>query len=304
MALAALASGDGPAARRLWEDLGGWYRTTSPASDRDVDRAIDRLLRSPGRRRTRRSGPAEAAWIWRSNGVPTGWLYARADAEQNYIVPLLAPEGGPEVLGRLLVPAREWFRNEGAHQFFVDVPVARTDILRAVEAEGRPRWRRSVDGRDLSPVPGSSSVPGPVREFRRSDLGPVQALFEQRHPEPLPPPIPVAFLELRAGWFRDPAWELERAVWVAGASSRILGVAGGTHLPGSPIGFLGPWVLSEEATVPILASLLESVIGWLRVAGAREIRTTVPTPPSEDARALRTFGFVSVAESELYELRV
>ena len=297
-------AGDGQPARRLWDDLGGWYRNTSPASDNDVDRAIGRLLRQAGSgSRGRRRLPAEAGWVAVSGGSLIGWLYARADAEQNYVVPLVRPDDTSGAFEALLAPARSWFLTEGARRFVVDIPGGRPDLQAVAQRGGRVLWHRSVYDRDVSPLPSASAVPVAVREFRRGDLAAAQSLFGRRHPEPTPPPVPVAFLELRGGVFRDPAWELERAVWVAGPRPGFLGVAGGTHRPRSPTGFLGPWVLSEAASPPVISELLGAVLTWLRQMGAQRVRTTVPTPPSDDAKALLSVGFSPIAESDLYELK-
>ena len=299
-----LESGDGPALRRLWDDLGGWYRNTSPTSDNDVDRAIARLLRhSAGGLLRRRATPAEGAWVAVTNGVPVGWLYARADEEQSYILPLLPPDDSTGNFDALLLPAKEWFLRQGARRCVVDVPGERVDLRRVVQREGRILWHRAVFDRDLAPLAGTPALPSTTRGFQRSDLSSVQALFARRHPEPTPPAIPVAFLELRGGWFRDPAWELQRAIWVAGPRMDILGVAGANHRPRSPIGFLGPWALSERASLPVIHDLLSVALGWVRGVGGERVRTTVPTPLNDDARALQAAGFSVLAESDLYELR-
>jgi hypothetical protein len=305
MAVREIQSGDGQTVRRLWDELGGWYRNTSPTSDGDVDRAIGRLLRQAMTgRHPRRGSPADAGWVATSQGSVTGWLYARADPEQNYIVPLVPPEDTTGAFANLLVPAREWFRNQEARRFVVDVPEARTDLRVVTQPGGRVLWHRAVLDRDLTPLPTASAVPATVREFRRSDVGPAQSLFGRRHPETLPPPIPVAFLDLRGSWIRDPAWELQRTVYIAGPRQDLLGVAGGTHRPRAPIGFLGPWVLSEMASPPVVTELLSAVLTWLRSVGAQRVRTTVPTPPGDDAQALLRVGFAIMAESDLFELKV
>jgi hypothetical protein len=299
-----LGSGDGQPARKLWDDLGGWYRNTSPTSDGDVDRAIGRLLRhAMSGRRPRRGQPAEAGWVATTNGSLVGWLYARADPEQNYIVPLLPPEDTSGAFEQLLVPAREWFLNQQASHFVVDVPEGRPDLRAVTHRLGRVLWHRAVFDRDLRPLSATAAVPSAIREFRRSDLAAAQSLFGRRHPEKAPPPIPVAFLELRGSWGRDPAWELQRTIWIAGPRGDLLGVAGGTHRPQQPIGFLGPWVLSEAASPPVVTQLLGAVLGWLSEAGAQRARTTVPTPPGDDAQALLRSGFATMAESDLYELK-
>jgi hypothetical protein len=299
------ASGDGQTARRLWDDLGGWYRNTSPTSDGDVDRAIGRLLRrSLSGRRPRRGEPAEGGWMAESGGTPVGWLYARAEAEQDYIVPLVPPEDMTGAFEAMLDPAREWLRNQAARRVVVDVPEGRADLRAVVQRGGRVLWHRAVLDRDLSPLPSASAVPTLVREFRRSDLSAAQTLFGIRHPETPPPPIPVAFLELRGGWMRDPAWEIQRTVWIAGPRRELLGVAGGTHRPRAPIGFLGPWVLSERASPLVATELLAAVITWLRGTGAQRIRTTIPTPPGDDARMLLNSGFSTMAESDLWQLKL
>lgn len=136
------------------------------------------------------------------------------------------------------------------------------------------------------------------------DVAPAQSLFGRRHPETPPPPIPVAFLQLRGSWFRDPAWDLQRTIWIAGPRQDLLGVAGGTHRPRAPIGFLGPWVLSEAASPPVATELLSAVLNWLRGVNAERVRTTVPTPPGDDAQALLRAGFTAMAESDLFELKV
>jgi hypothetical protein len=304
MSVRELASGDGKSARRLWDDVGGWYRNTSPTSDDDVDRAIGRILEraSSGRRRRRRD-PAEAAWVAESHGSLVGWLYARADPEQNYIVPLVPPEDRTGALTDLISPAREWFLNEEASRFVVDVPASRAELRVAVQASGRVLWHRAILDRDLSLLPSASATPASVREFRRSDLSAAQTLFGIRHPEKAPPPIPVPFLELRGGWMRDPAWDLQRTIWVAGPRRDLLGVAGGTHQPRAPIGFLGPWVLAESASPPVAIELLGAVLSWLREGGAQRIRTTIPTPPGDDAQTLLRTGFTTMAESDLFELK-
>ncbi|MGC2288701.1 MAG: hypothetical protein WA688_02440 [Thermoplasmata archaeon] len=297
-------SGDGQPARRLWDELGGWYRNTSPASDGDVDRAIGRLLRqSITGHRPRRGEPAEGGWIAHTNGSVVGWLYARADPEQNYIVPLVPPEDTTGALEALLVPAHEWFLNQSARRFVVDVPDGRADLRVAVQRGGRVLWHRAVLDRDLGALPSGWAVPATVREFRRSDLSAAQTLFGIRHPEKPPPPIPVAFLELRGGWTRDPAWELQRTIWLAGPRRELLGVAGGTHRPHAPIGFLGPWVLAETASPPVASELLGAVLSWLHGAGAQRVRTTIPTPPGDDAQTLLRSGFSTMAESDLFELK-
>ncbi|MCI4352956.1 MAG: hypothetical protein L3K14_06160 [Thermoplasmata archaeon] len=304
MSVREFEAGDGPAARRLWDDLGGWYRNTSPTSDIDVDRAVARLRRhAAGSLRPRRSTPTEGAWVAVSNEAPVGWLYARADAEQSYVIPLIPPGDTTGLFDALLSPAKEWFLRRGAHQFFVDVPAERRDLRTAAERDGRVLWHRAVLDRDVRALAPEATLPTTVRDFRRSDLAAVQSLFTRRHPEATPPPIPVAFLELRAGWFRDPAWELQRGIWVAGPRQDVLGVAGGNHRPRSPIGFLGPWVLSERASPPVVRELLDVVLEWLRGVGGQRVRTTVPTPPNDDAQALQAAGFSILAESDLYELR-
>ncbi|HLY76637.1 MAG TPA: GNAT family N-acetyltransferase [Thermoplasmata archaeon] len=297
-------SGDGQPARRLWDDLGGWYRHTSPTSDADVDRAIGRLLRHAlSGRRASRGEPAEAAWVAESNGSWIGWLYARADPEQNYIVPLVPSEDATGAFDSLLAPAREWFHHQEAGRFVVDVPDGRADLRTVARRTGRVLWHRAVLDRDLRPLPAASAAPATVREFRRSDLAAAQTLFGIRHPEKPPPPIPVAFLELRGAWSRDPAWELQRTVWIAGPRNALLGVAGGTHRPGMPVGFLGPWVLSEAAGPGVETELLGAVLTWLRDVGARRVRTTIPTPPGDDAQRLLRAGFSTLAESDLFELK-
>lgn len=297
-------TGDGPTARRLWDDLGGWYRNTSPASDQDVDRAIGRLVRdSSGRSRARRSTTAEGAWVAVSNGNPVGWLYARTDAEQNYVIPLVPPHDTSGLFDDLLSPAREWFLRQGAHSFFVDVPGERRDFRTVAQRDGHVLWHRAVFDRDLTPLASGPSLPSTVRGFRRADLLAAQSLFTRRHPEATPPPIPVAFLELRGGWLRDPAWELQRAIWVAGPPDDVLGVAGGNHQPRSPVGFLGPWVLSERASPPVVHELLGAVMDWVQGVGGQRVRTTVPIPPNDDAQALQAAGFSILAESDLYELK-
>jgi len=304
MSVREFASGDGQTARRLWNDLGGWYRNTSPTADGDVDRAIGRLLRqSISGRRPRRGEPAEGGWIAESQGSPVGWLYARADPEQNYIVPLVPPEDTSGAVEALLVPAREWFRHQAASHFVVDVPEGRADLRSVAQRGGRVLWHRGVLDRDVSPLPSTSAVPVAVRGFRRSDLSAAQTLFAIRHPEKPPPPIPVAFLELRGSWMRDPAWEIQRAIWIAGPRRGLLGVAGGTHRPRAPIGFLGPWVLAEAASPPVATELLEAVLSWLQGVGAERVRTTIPTPPGDDAQALLRSGFSTMAESDLFELK-
>jgi hypothetical protein len=298
------ASGDGPPARRIWDDLGGWYRNTSPAGDADVDRSIGRLLRhSMSGRRPRRGEPAEGGWVMESGGSLVAWLYARADPEQNYIVPLVPPEDNSGALEELLAPAREWFLNQAAPRFLVDVPNGRPDLRAVFQRRGRIVWHRAVLDRDVSPFGLATNASGQVREFRRSDVSAAQVLFGNRHPEAPPPPIPVPFLELRGGWMRDPAWELQRVIRVAGPRSALLGVAGGTHRPKASIGFLGPWVLSATASPLVATELLGSVLSWLQEVGARRVRTTIPTPAGEDAQALLSSGFTVMAESDLFELR-
>lgn len=295
------AQGDGPAARQIWDDLGGWYRNTSPTADSDVDRAIARLLGTAAGRRRWGSAPAEAGWVSDSDGRMRGWLYARADPEQNYLVPLVGPEEDPPTVEALFDLAREWFRRQGAERFVVDVPAGRGGARPVSLRTGQVLWRRAVLDRDLSPLPAASAVPVSLREFRRSDLLAAQALFAARHPTPLPP-APVPFLELRGGWFRDPAWELQRGIWLAGPPKGLLGVAGGTHRPSSTLGFLGPWVLAEAASPPVARELAGAVVGWLRAVGAQRVRTSVPTPLGDDAAMLTQMGFVTVAESDLFEL--
>lgn len=300
-----LTTGDGQSVRRLWDDLGGWYRNTSPTSDADVDRAIGRLLRhAMSGRRPGRGSPAEGAWVATSRDTIVGWLYARADPEQNYIVPLVPPEDTSGALEALLAPAKEWFRNQEARRFVVDVPDSRPDLRASMSSGSRVLWHRAVFDRDLSSLPGPSAPTVGIREFRRSDLGPTQSLFGRRHPETPPPPIPVAFLELRGSWMRDPAWEMQRTIFLAGPRQELLGVAGGTHRPRAPIGFLGPWVLAETASPPVIRELLNAVLNWLRGAGAQRVRTTVPMPPGDDAQALLRSGFATMAESDLFELKV
>lgn len=299
------ASGDGQPARRLWDDLGGWYRNTSPTADGDVDRSIGRLLRQAATGHgPRRGQPAEGGWVATEAGPMVGWLYARADPEQNYIVPLVAPEDTSGVLDALLAAAREWFHNQEARRFFLDVPDGRSDLRAVAERGGRRVWHRAIFDRDLSPLAAAPVVPSAVHEFRRSDLAAAQSLFGRRHPDKPPPPFPVAFLELRGSWLRDPAWELQRTIWVAGPRRELLGVAGGTHRRGAPLGFLGPWVLAQEASPPVATELLSAVIEWLRAVGAQRVRTTVPVPLNDDAQALAGLGFASMAESDLYELKV
>ncbi len=297
------ASGDGQPARRLWDDLGGWYRNTSPTADVDVDRAIGRLLRrSTSGRRFRRGTAAEGGWVADVHGSMVGWLYARTDPDQSYVVPLVPPEDTSGALDPLLSAARDWFRDQQVLRFFVDAPEGRADLHAAAERTGRVVWHRAVLDRDLAPLPSAPAVPASTRQFRRSDLPNVQALFQARHPEKSPPPIPVAFLELRAGWIRDPAWEMQRTIWLAGPRKEILGVAGGTHRPHAPIGFLGPWVLAEAASPPVVTELLGAIVSWLRGVGAQRVRTTIPTPPGDDARALLHHGFATMAESDLFEI--
>lgn len=296
------ASGDGPPARRLWDDLGGWYRNTSPSDDADVDRAIGRLLRNPmGSRRVRRGASAESAWVALAQGSIIGWLYARTDPDQNYVVPLVPPEDATGAWEALLTQARTWFRGLEISRFFVDVPENRADLRAEAQRTGRVLWHRAVLDREVG-LPASTAVPVSARAFRRSDLPHVQELFRTRHPEKTPAPIPVAFLELRAGWFRDPAWELQRAIWLVGGQKNLLGVAGGTHRPRATLGFLGPWVLSETASPPVASELLEAVLAWLRGVGAQRVRTTTPTPPGDDAKVLLRNGFVPMAESDLFEI--
>jgi hypothetical protein len=304
MSVREFASGDGESARRLWDDLGGWYRNTSPTADSDVDRAIGRLQRSAmSGRRPRRGTPAEGGWVAESGGSMTGWLYARVDPEQNYVVPLVPPEDPSGALDALLGPAREWFRARDASRFVVDVPSGRTDLQLVAQRGGRALWHRAVLDRDLRPLTSVSSVRALIREFRRSDLAGAQTLFGRRHPGTPPPPIPVAFLELRGGWTQDPAWEIQRTIWLAGPRQDLLGVAGGTYRPRASIGFLGPWVLAESATPPVADELLGAVIRWLREVGAQRVRTTIPTPPGDDAQTLLRSGFSAMAESELVELK-
>jgi hypothetical protein len=299
-----LEAGDGQTARRLWDDLGGWYRNTSPTGDGDVDRAIGRLIRhSMSGRRLRRGTPAEGGWVVESGGKVVGWLYARTDPDQNYIVPLVPPEEHEGALEALLATAREWFAAQQAERFVVDVPASRPDLRVAAQRGGRALWHRAVLDRDLSPLPAASAVPPTVREFRRSDLANVQALFATRHPEKPPAPIPVAFLELRPGWVRDPAWELQRTVQLVGPRQELLGVAGGTHRPHAVIGFLGPWVLAEAASPPVATELLGAIVAWLRNVEAQRVRTTIPTPPGDDARKLLGAGFTTMAESDLFEMK-
>lgn len=305
MTVRELGIGDGKAVRRLWDELGGWYRNTSPASDSDVDRAIGRALRqaASGSRPSRRT-PAEGNWVSVVGSEITGWLFARADPEQNYVVPLVPPEDTTGALKEMLTAAREWFRNESARRFMFDVPTTRPDLRAMALDGGKILWHRAVLDRDLTPLPSTGGLPETVREFRRSDLAAAESLFGRRHPEKPPPPIPVPFLELRGGWFRDPAWELERAIWIAGPRGDLLGVAGGTHRPKTPIGFLGPWVLAQTASPPVAASLLGAILSWLAGVGALRVRTTIPTPPSDDAQFLLRSGFSVMAESDLFEMRV
>ncbi len=304
MTVRELRAGDGEAVRRLWDDLGGWYRNTSPASDADVDRALGRILRqAAGARRPRRGTPAEAAWVALSGGSIVAWLYARAEAEQNYVVPLIAPEDPSGSLEELLGSARTWFLAQDARRFVMDVPEGRAELQTAAEESGRRLWHRQVLDRGVSEASPSPSGPSVIREFRRSDLAAAQSLFGARHPEKLPPPIPVAFLDLRSGWFREATTDVQRGIWVAAAKRELLGVAGSTHRPGAAIGFLGPWVLAEAATPAMAGALLSTLIAWLRSAGAHRIRTTSPVPLNSDARALLPLGFQPMAESDLYELK-
>ena len=162
------ASGDGQSVRRLWDDLGGWYRNTSPASNGDVDRAIGQLLRQAlTGHGPRRGNPAEGGWVATSHGSITGWLYARADPEQNYIVPLVPPEDTTGAFAALLGPAREWFRNQEARRFVVDIPDGRPDLRAVAQPAGRVLWHRAVFDRDLNPLPTVSAVRAAVREFSR-----------------------------------------------------------------------------------------------------------------------------------------
>lgn len=304
MSVREFAAGDGPSARRLWDELGGWHRNTSPAVDADVDRTIGRLLRRPGwTGLRRRAPPSEGAWVAESRGDLQAWVYARADPEQNYIVPLVPPEGAAGVVERLMDLVREWFRSRGVDRFVVDVPTGRSDLHSAFQREGRILWHRAILDRDLGTSPTDSGGPGEVRPFRRPDLAAAQSLFKFRHPEASFPPIPVAFLELRGGWVRDPAWEMERSIWIAGPTERLLGIAGGTYRYGAPYGFLGPWVLAPSTPASVASRLLGAVFDWLRALGARRIRTTVPMPPGEDARTLERNGFSTLAEGDLFELK-
>jgi hypothetical protein len=299
-----IAAGDGETVRRLWDDLGGWYRNTSPSSDEDVDRAIRRLQRHPtSSRRRRRGGTAEAGWVFESSGRVAAWLYARADPEQNYVVPLVPPEDAHGALDGLLDAAHQWFRQEQVERFVVDVPAGRPDLRTAAQQQGRPLWHRAILDRDLSPFPSGSPDGGTVRDFRRADLANVQVLFDRRHPDRPTAPVPVAFLQLRSGWFGDPASELQRAILIAGPREQLLGVAGGTHRSNAPIGFLGPWVLSENAGAAVALDLLGGVSEWLRGVGAQRVRTTVPTPPGDDAQMLLRAGFATLAEGDLFEIR-
>ena len=304
MQIRKLTAGDGPTARKLWDDLGGWYRNTSPAGDDDVDRAIARIVRrSTSSRLPRRGNPDDGGWVAVSGGNVVGWLYARSDPDQSYIVPLLPPEQSADALEGLVTSARTWFADRQIDKFVVDIPASRPDLRAMAQRGDQLLWHRAVLDRDLAPFPSASAVPATVREFRRSDLPTVQALFDARHPEKPPAPIPVAFLELRGRWGRDPAWELQRSIFLVGPRPELLGVAGGTHRPKAPIGFLGPWVLAQTASPPVVTELLEAVTGWLRGTGAQRVRTTTPSPPGDDARALLSCGFSSMAESDLFELR-
>jgi hypothetical protein len=237
------------------------------------------------------------------DGGAFGWMYARADPEQSYVVPLVPPEDSTGAFEALLAEVREWFLNREVSRFVLDVPNARSDLRAALARRGRVLWHRAVLDRGLSPLPSNPAVSSEVREFRRSDLAAAQTLFGIRHPESPPPPIPVPFLELRGSWFKDPAWELRRTIWIAGPRRQLLGVAGGTHRPRASAGFLGPWVLSETASPLVATELLGAVLDWLQADGAHRVRTTVPTPFGDDARTLIDCGFVTMAESDLYEVK-
>lgn len=300
MAVRPFVAADAEAARALWLDAGGWYRETSPVSLSDVDRVLHRL--SVGRGRFSR-GPDDAAWVASDGGRVTGWAYARSEADQRYAVPVVAPGAvDAGALGGLFDSVAQWFRIRRASGFLLDVPTARADLRAIAVRRGKVRWRRLVFHRPVTANDRAPAASSAVRAFRRADLPAAQKLFQARHPEPSPPPVPVPFLDLQGGVFRDPAIDLDRAVWVIGARRELLGVAGATHRRDERVGFLGPWVVSPAAIPDTVSELLASALGWLQGLGVERARTTAPAPPPEELGALVARGFVPLAESEVFEL--
>ncbi len=305
MSVQPYARSDLPEARRIWDELGGWYRETLPVAPGEVDRALRSLGGRWSRARRGRRLGAAAAWVSDNRGRTTGWIYARIDPEHNYLVPLV-PAGADESarLTNLVDAAQAWFLERSVRSYLVEVPAGRPAPRVLFSARGRLRWTRSIFYRALGEadrVPAASSL---IRPFRRSDLRGVRQLAESRRPPPQPPPVPVPFLELRPAWWRGATTEPERGIWVAAPPAELLGVVGATHPLGTQVGFLGPCLLSPAVQSDAGSALLGTALAWLRNRGADRVRTTLPTPLPDEARRLALAGFAPQAEGELFEVPV
>ncbi len=296
---------DLPEARRIWDELGGWYRETLPVAPAEVDRALRSLGTRSSRAPMRRRRSGAAAWVLEDHGRTNAWIYARIEPEHNYLVPLVPPGAGESArLTELVDAAQAWFLERSVRSFLVEVPTGRAAPRAVFSARGRLRWTRSIFYRGLNEADRVAASSSLIRPFRRSDLSGVRRLAESRRPPPQPPPVPVPFLELRPAWWRGATTEPERGIWVAAPPTELLGVVGATHPLGTQVGFLGPCLLSPAVQSDAGTALLGTALAWLRNRGVNRVRTTLPTPLPDEARPLAMAGFAPQAEGELFEVRV
>jgi hypothetical protein len=304
-----LVAEDLPAARRVWAQLGGWYRETTPVADQDLEPALAEALRStnPRRWRWRRGGRASAAWIVVEDSSPSAWIYARTEPEQSYVVPLVpASSAEAATVTALAELASAWFRDRAIPRFLVEIPEDRAAAWRYLSDHGERLWTRTVLHRDVSD---SDRFPLPtpvVRDFRPADLRYVRAMAAGRRAGGDPVPVPVPFLNLRAGsWIPGPRESrLAVRVWVAELPGGVEGVVGATCRPGATLGFVGPWLLGDEHGVEVGPPLLRAATAWLSARGMRRVRTSLADPETVEAAVLESVGFRPVARSGLVEVEV
>lgn len=294
-------SGDLEAVLRLWEEAGGWYRTTMPVTSAMARGAFEKLTARPG---FFRAPIVHTAWIDPDEGPSSAFLYARREPDIGYVVPLLRGEAGAErSMEELIRAAQGWFAALGARTFRVDLPSDRPELAEPFLDRGRGLWHRDVfrwRSAPMLPTPGRSIVP-----FRARHKAAIDHLARARFPTGMPPAAPIPFLEApHASWMPLPTAPVGTRMWVVEAGESVAGVAGATRFVEGDCAELAPFILAPGLPAATASELVGAVLAWLKPLGVGVIRASLPRGLEAEAEALRTTGFERIAEGDVVEVRV
>jgi hypothetical protein len=285
----------------LWEESGGWYRSTMPVSTRMVEVAL-RALAPPGGWRLSLGSPRRAGWVHPDSGEPTGFLYASQEPDVSYVVPFLRGAAtGPETVVEMLSAAEAWFRARGVPSYLVDTPSEREALYGPMLRRGNVLWHRSIYRRPSGAPEGE--VPPEVRPYSPGNARSVEALARERFPSGAPKPDPVPFLAVpRRSWSPLPSGPIGTRVWVLFRGERPLGVAGATRFDVGSAAELAPLLLSAEADRDSAADLVEAPLHWLSTLNVPQVRASMPSGLDREERALHDAGFERFADSDVVEV--